>query len=187
MNAFEDIVSLFLQVKGYWVRQSVKVDISKEDKKYIGKFSMPRPEVDLVALSVKENELLLIEAKSFLDSPGVRFSGISGENAKDAKRYKLFTNTKLREVVRRQLRKEYLERDLIKQDTKINYALAAGHIFRDDEPRIAEYFSAKGWKLFTPKQISEEISQLSQKGWEDNLVTMTAKLIQREVKAKVGL
>lgn len=162
MNAFEEIVSLFLEVKGYWVRQSVKVDISKEDKKYIGKFSMPRPEVDLVALSVRENELLLIDAK-------------------DAKRYKLFTDTKLREIVTRQLQDEYLKRGLIKQDTKINYALAAGHIFRGDEPKIAEYFSAKGWELFTPKQISEEIRQLSQKGWEDNLVTMTAKLIQRAV------
>ncbi len=181
MNAFEDIVSLFLEVRGYWVRQSVKVDISKEDKEYIGKFSMPRPEVDLVALSVRENELLLIEAKSFLDSPGVRYSGISGQDAKDAKHYKLFTDKKLREVVTRQLQEEYLNRGLIKHDTKINYALAAGHIYRGDEAKIAEYFSTKGWKLFTPGEIRKEIGGLSQKGWEDNLVTMTAKLIQREV------
>ncbi len=179
MSVFEDIVSLFLQGKGYWVRQSVKVNISKEDKKYIGTFSMPRPEIDLVALSVRDNELLLVEAKSFLDSPGVRFSGVSGKDPKDAEHYKLFTKKKLREVVTRQLREEYLNRGLIKQDTKINYALAAGHIYWGDEPKIVEYFSRQGWKLFTPKQIKEEISQLSQKGWEDNLVTMTAKLIRR--------
>jgi len=177
VNAFEDIVRLYLEEEGYWVRQSVKVGISKEDKKYIGKFSMPTPEVDLVALKVKENELLLVEAKSFLDSPGVRFSGISGQDPKYAKRYKLFTSSRLREVVTRRLREEYLNGGLIKDDTKINYGLAAGHIYFGDEPKIAEYFSQRKWKLFTPKQIKEKVKQLSKRGWEDDLVTMTAKLI----------
>jgi len=180
MNAFENIVKLYLEEEGYWVRQSVKVNISKEDKEYIGKFSMPTPEVDLVALKVRENELLLVEAKSFLDSPGVRFFGISGQDPKDAKRYKLFTNSKLREVVTRQLRREYLNGGLIKDDTKISYGLAAGHIHAGDEPKIAEYFSKNGWKLFTPKMIKEKVKALSRRGWEDDLVTMTAKLILKK-------
>jgi len=64
MNAFENIVRMFLEGKGYWVRQSVKVHISKEDKKALRLDTMPRPEIDLVALNVKESELLLVEVKS---------------------------------------------------------------------------------------------------------------------------
>ena len=74
MNAFEDIVKVYLEEKGYWVRQSVKVEkITSEDKKAIGLTTMPRPEIDLVALNAKENELLLVEVKSFLNSQGVYF------------------------------------------------------------------------------------------------------------------
>jgi hypothetical protein len=177
VNAFEAIVALYLEDEGYWVRQSVKVDISTEDKKYIGKFSMPTPEVDLVGLNVRENELLLVEAKSYLDSPGVHFSGVSGQNSKDAKRYKLFTDSRLREVVSRRLQDQYLNRGLITKDTKIAYGLAAGHIYFGDEPKIAKYFEKMGWRLFTPRQIKEKVEHLSKRSWEDDLVTMTAKLI----------
>ena len=61
MNAFEDTVKQYLEEEGYWVRQSVKVNIQKQDRRDTGTYSMPRPEIDLVGLSVKENELLLIE------------------------------------------------------------------------------------------------------------------------------
>jgi len=175
MNAFENIVKLYLEEEGYWVRQSVKVSISKEDKKAIGLPTMPRPEIDLVALNVKGNELLLIEVKSLLDSYGVYFEAVSDE--KDKLAYRLFTDMKFREVVSRQLREEYLNRGLIKHDTRINYGLAAGHIHSGNEPQIREYFLKKGWKLFTPEQIKGKVKQLSTKGWEDDVITMTAKLI----------
>ena len=179
MNAFEKIVGQYLEEEGYWVRQSVKVHISKQDKVDIGKYSMPTPEIDLVALNMRKNEMLLIEAKSFLDSYGVWFEAVSGEDAKASERYKLFTNSTFREIVTERLRKEYLDRGLINKNTKINYALAAGHIHSGNEEPIAEYFSKKGWRLFTPTQIREYVKQLASKGWEDDLVTMTTKLISR--------
>lgn len=183
MNAFEDIVKLFLEGEGYWVRQSVRVNISKEAKKAIGLPSMPRPEIDLVALNVKENELLLVEVKSFLDSQGVYFAdviGSEGEESWGAKRYRLFANSKYREVVENRLREEYLKQGLINKRTKINYALAAGKIHSPvDESNIIDYFSHKGWKIFSPSDIKAKIKELSDKGWEDNLVTITAKLILR--------
>ncbi len=183
MNAFEDIVKLHLEEKGYWVRQSVKVNISKQDKVYIGTYSMPRPEIDLVALNIKENELLLIEVKSLLDSYGVWFEAVSGQDEeKYTKRYKLFTNNKFREVVTKRLREEYLTQGLINKNTEINYALAAGNIKPpSDESRIREYFvkQGKGWKLFSPRDIKETIKKLSHKGWEDNQIVMAAKLIMR--------
>lgn len=178
MNAFENIVMQYLEEKGYWVRQSVKVDISKEDKRALDLSTMPRPEIDLVALNVKENELLLIEVKSLLDSGGVWFEAVSGEDRKFAERYRLFTNSKFRDIVTKRLREEYLEQGIINGKTQINYALAAGKISSSwDESKISDYFSQQGWKLFSPKEIKEKIMELSKKGWEDNLVTMTAKLI----------
>jgi len=183
MNAFEDIVKLYLEEKGYWVRQSVKVNkISKQDKLDIGLPSMPRPEIDLVALNVKKNELLLVEVKSYLDSYGVYFEAVSDKNNKLAERYRLFTDDKFREIVTKRLREEYLEQGLIDKNTAVNYALAAGHIhFPEDELKIKDHFSKQEekWILFAPKDIKEKVKELAEKGWEDNPVTMTAKLILR--------
>jgi hypothetical protein len=182
MNAFENIITQYLEEKGYWVRQSVKVKISKADKEALGLPTMPRPEIDLVALNVKENELLLIEVKSLLDSYGVWYDAVSGDDKKQfADRYRLFNNNKFRDIVTKKLREEYLEQGLINETTKINYALAAGNIHSSaDESKIRDYFSPRGWKLFSPKEIKEKIMELSEKGWEDNLVTITAKLILKK-------
>ncbi len=180
MEAFEDIVRRYLENKGYWVRQSVKVHISKEDKVTIGTYSMPTPEVDLVALNVRDNELLLIEAKSFLDSYGVCYKSVSDPTDKNARRYKLFTNNTFREIVTNQLKKQFIDQELINSDTKINYALAAGHIRNGDEQPIMDYFSSKGWQVFTPNQIKDYLKQLIDKGWENDLVTITAKLLRKK-------
>ena len=94
-----------------------------------------------------------------------------------AERYRLFTNRKFREVVTEALREDYLKRGLINGKTKINYALAAGHIHSGNEPSIAKYFSDNGWKLFSPSEIKETVKQLSKKVWQDDLIAMTAKLI----------
>lgn len=184
MNAFEEIIKQYLEAEDYWVRQSVKVEISKEDKKAIGLSTMPRPEIDLVALNVEQNELLLVEVKSFLDSYGVWYEAVAGEDEKHKNRYRLFTDSKFREVVTRRLREEYLKRGLINERTKINYALAAGNIHSlADESKIREYFAKpeRGWKLFSPKDIKDKIKKFAQKGWEDNVVTMTAKLTKEAI------
>ena len=180
MNAFENIIKLYLEEEGYWVRQSVKVNISTEDKKAIGLPTMPRPEIDLVALNMQENELLLIEVKSLLDSYGVYFEAVSDEKDELAKRYRLFTDNTYRTVVTNRLREAYLEQGLINKQTTINYGLAAGNIHSGNEPQIREHFLRNGWKLFTPEQIKGKVKQLSTKGWEDDLITMTAKLILKK-------
>lgn len=184
MNAFEDIVRLYLEEEGYWVRQSVKVHrITKEDKRKLKKPSMPTPEIDLVALNMKKNELLLVEVKSLLDSSGVRYKSVCGEDKNWAKGYKLFNNRKYRNIIVKRLCEEYLKQGRINERTKINYALAAGKIrSEEDESKIREYFAKPGrrWKLFSPKEIKEKIRKFAEKGWEDNLVVMTAKLTQGE-------
>lgn len=180
MNAFENIIAQYLNSEGFWVKQSVKVEITKEDKRNMNLPSMPRPEIDIVALDVKKNELLLVEVKSYLDSPGVWYEAVAGRD-KDYynKRYKLFNNDKYRKIVTERLFEQYLGQGLINKRTKINYALAAGNIYPGAEPLLKKYFADNGWILFTPSRIKQKIRELSDRGWEDDLVTMTAKLIIR--------
>jgi len=180
MDAFENIVAKFLEEKGYWVRQAVKVEITKEDKRIIGTTTMPNPILDIVAFSAGDNELLLVEIKSFLDSTGVLFSGISGKNKKDAKRYKLFTNNEYREIISERLKDFYKNKGLINKDTIINYALVAGKIKQGDENNIKEYFHDRGWKLFSPQDIKDGIKDLVNRGWEDNEITLTVKLLLKK-------
>lgn len=179
MNAFEELVMIYLRHKGYWVIPSVKVDITKRDKREIGKPSMPRPEIDLVAYKAKGNTLFLIEAKSYLDSYGVGFEGVSGKDTEDAKRYKLFTEEVRREIVSKRLREDFINQGLINEETKINYGLAAGKTYSDDEQKIQDYFSKKGWLFISPTELKKTIRALEERGWEDNIATITAKLILR--------
>lgn len=185
MNAFENIVAQYLESEGYWVKQSVKVNISSDDKKAIGLPTMPRPEIDLVALNVKENMLLLVEAKSYLDSQGVYFGdediGKFNPKMDTWKRYRLFADTTFRGIITKRLKEEFLDSGLINQKTKISYALAVGKFYSvHDETPTRTYFSKRKWKLFSPEQIKAKIRTLAEKGWEDNLVTMTAKLLLRD-------
>jgi hypothetical protein len=181
MNAFEDIVKLYLEEEGYWVRQSVKVEkITGEDKKEIKLPTMPIPEIDIVALNVKENELLLVEVKSFLDSQGVYFGhkaiGEFPPNEWATKRYRLFADSTFQEVVTKRLKEQFLEDGLINDKTRINYALAVGKFYPNSESDTKAVFLEKGWRLFTPQQIKVKIRELANKGYEDSLVTITAKL-----------
>jgi hypothetical protein len=71
LDHFESIIATRLEADGFWVRRSFKVNVTKEEKRQTGKHSIPRPEIDLVALNFSKNEVFAFEAKSFLDSPGV--------------------------------------------------------------------------------------------------------------------
>jgi len=194
MNAFENIVGQLLEEEDYWIRQSVKVEISKDDKRRLDKLTMPRPEIDIVAFNVKKNELLFVECKSLIDSnAGVRYGAIfpvPNQSKKDksrAKHYKLFTDKAWREIVSDSMSKQYLKQGLIKKNTKIKYALAAGKILVGQEVKLKEAFRKAGWILYTPEMIAAGIRKLAEKGWEDNAVTMTAKLITRNEKKRSAI
>ena len=63
MDAFEQLVSEILWMDGYWVRTSVKVELTKKEKKAIGRPSSPRWELDIVAYSGRDNLLRVVECK----------------------------------------------------------------------------------------------------------------------------
>ena len=89
MDAFEQVVAEVLWREGYWVRTSVKVELTKEDKRAIQLPSSPRWELDVVAYRARDNHLKVVECKSYLDSPGVRLRAFDPLNDKDASRFKL--------------------------------------------------------------------------------------------------
>ncbi|MFN0156735.1 MAG: hypothetical protein ACKVRP_01530 [Bacteroidota bacterium] len=72
MDAFESVVAAILQRQGYWTLTSVKVELTKEEKREIGRHSSPRWELDVVAYRGSDNELRVVECKSFLDSGRIR-------------------------------------------------------------------------------------------------------------------
>jgi hypothetical protein len=76
LDSFESIVKTIFENKGYWVKTSFKVDLTKEEKRLIGRPSSPRWELDVVAFKGGRNEILVIECKSYLDSPGVKAEGM---------------------------------------------------------------------------------------------------------------
>jgi hypothetical protein len=90
LDAFEQLVSEILWMEGYWVRTPVKVELTKEEKRLIGRHSSPRWEIDIVAYNAGKNLLRIVECKIYFDSTGVRASAFDGSNPDYAKRYKRF-------------------------------------------------------------------------------------------------
>jgi hypothetical protein len=90
MDAFEAVIAPILQRQGFWTLTSVKVELTKAEKRTIGRCSSPRWEIDVVAYSGRSNALGIVECKSFLDSPGLECGAFDGTNEYATKRYKLF-------------------------------------------------------------------------------------------------
>ena len=99
MDAFEQVVSEILWREGFWVRTSVKVELTKDEKRQIGRPSSPRWELDIVAYCGRDNLLRVVECKSYLDSPGVGHDWLDGANVKAAGRFKLFSDPNFYAVV----------------------------------------------------------------------------------------
>lgn len=180
MNAFETIAGQLLSENGYWVRHSVKVDLSKEVRRSIGKPSMPRPEIDIAAYSVRDNQLFLVEVKSFFDSPGVDLRHLKANNDIPAGRYKLITSERYRRVVTEALVADWVRKGIIRSDTKVSYALLAGKVYRQQEQEVHFYLAAMGWEFWGPSWVRDNLDVLIEKGYEDNVVTIVTKIMGRD-------
>lgn len=183
MHAFEALIAEVLEGEGYWVRRSVKLDLTREEKKQIGRPSCPRWELDLVAYSPKKNEMLAVECKSYLDSPGVDLADLSGGRYAD--RYKLFTDPTLREVVLKRLALTMNEQGLSGENPQVRLALAAGKI-RSDVDALRSHFEKNGWLLFDPLWLRGQLEQLSKGSYTNSVAAMVAKLLLRGKPSSVG-
>jgi hypothetical protein len=179
MDHFETIVCDLLEMNGYWVQRSFKVELTKEEKRKIGRPTIPRPELDILAYKRKTEELLVLEAKSFLDSLGVSLDSLIESHEKPKGQYKLFTCQKYQDVVLERLRSELIFCGLISKRTKIRLGLAAGKVHRRETKQLREYMDLKGWYFLSPEDIQEQVTQFSKRGYENNPAIITAKILLR--------
>lgn len=77
---------------------SDKVNLLKAKKVELGKLSLPRPEIDILAYQVSQYLLLWVECKSYLDSRGVTIAPFMDKNDKGADRYEVFTRPDYRRI-----------------------------------------------------------------------------------------
>jgi len=180
MDHFEAIICDLLEATGYWVRRSFKVDITKEEKRRIGRHSMPRPEIDILAYRRQSDELLVLEAKSFLDSPGVSLDQLSESHDTPQGRYKLFTCENYREIVFERLRLNLIASGMITSRTSFRLGLAAGKVYRRESDKLQAFMDSKGWYFFSPAKIRTQLTRFADIGYENNPAVITTKILMRD-------
>jgi len=181
MDSFETLVGSFLEKEGFWVRTNVKVDLKPNEKRKIGRPSSPRWELDLIAYKAKPNELLVVECKSFLDSPGVRARGLDGTDTKEAKRYKLFNDNVLRKVVLRGLVKQLVASGSCAPSPSVKLCLAVGKVASEpDRDKIKSLFERNGWVFLDDSWLRKKLLSMSNSGYENEVASVVAKILLRK-------
>lgn len=173
MNAFEELVAGLLRRDGYWTQHSYKVALTKEERRVLGKPSLPRIEIDILAYRPKTNSLLWVECKSYMDSTGVQTSNFDAESG----RYKIFANKKLRDVATARLCTQTVAQGFSRRNPKVEYCLVAGHIADGSRVALESRFKSEGWHLRTETWIREHLERMAGVAYEDDVATMVAKLI----------
>lgn len=177
MQAFESLVAALLEREGYWVRQSFKVELAKDEKRQIGRPSSPKWELDVVAYRPGDRQLLAVECKSYFDSRGVTYEEVANGN-KDDTRYKLFVDAKLRDVVLRRLALQLTERKSIAPDSVVRLCLATGRIATAaDRAKLKAQFDANNWLLLDEAWAREGLRLLAKGGYENSVAAVVAKLL----------
>jgi hypothetical protein len=169
-----------LERNGFWTQTTVKVELTKDDKRDIGRHCSPRWELDVVGYNALKNILLVIECKSLLNSTGVRKDAFDGTNHKRAKRYKLFTEPNLRNVVFRRLKTQFEEREFCRPDPHIGLCLAAGKIRKSDQSWLHAHFETNKWILWTPEYICSQLRELGRSEYENSIASVVAKILLRK-------
>lgn len=177
MDAFEDLVARLLRREGFWTRQSYRIDLTKQEKVALGKPSLPRPEIDILAYKPVQNVVAWVECKSYMDSAGVHISAFDGTNATFAGRLKIFTDDALRESLAQILVRQLVDQELVLPDPTLEFWLVAGRIAKGSQSAVADHFAARGWVLRDRGWIGAELRRLMQEPYEDDVVTMAAKLL----------
>jgi hypothetical protein len=177
MDAFEDLVARLLRREHYWTLQNFKVELSKAEKVEVGKPSLPRPDIDILAYQPVGNRVLWVECKSYLDSGGVHMSAFNGANPKFRERFRVFTDGTYRRVVTDALIRQLVASELVRPQPTIEYWLVAGRIASGQAAALSEHFEANGWTLRDRSWIRQTLALLAGDGYEDDVVTMAAKLL----------
>ena len=177
MESFESIIRKLLESENYWTKQSYRVELTIEEKRLLGKPTMPRIELDLIAYQPEKDELLVLEVKSFLDTKGVDYRDLIDKSRRDHSKYKLFVYEDYRRIVLERLKCQLLSDGLINKSTKVKLGLAAGNIVNNQTDSLNKLFSENGWFLWTPKSIKQKLNKLSNHRYDDDVVTQLVKIL----------
>jgi hypothetical protein len=177
LDAFENVVAQLLRAKGLWVQTSVKINLTKADKRAVKNPSMPRPEIDVVGYCGRTNTVFALECKSFLDSYGVNFGELCGEKPDDT--YKLFRRDGLREMVLTRLAEQLTRQGMCRPEPKVILGLVAGKVRKNEGNAIKQFFRQRGWVFRGPAWVRREIERLSDVGYENEVMTVVTKLLLR--------
>jgi hypothetical protein len=180
MDAFEKIVASILDRQGFWTRTEVKVDLTKQEKRDIGRPSSPRWELDVVGYKANTNEIRVVECKSYLDSGGVAAKDVIDPDARYSSRFKLFHEHHTREIVFGRLGKQLQEAGLCQKNPKITLGMAAGNVRnQEDLEMLQKHFESQGWIFLDPESIRAELRLLGQSGYENSVAAVTTKMLLR--------
>ncbi|GAC1586630.1 MAG: hypothetical protein NVS3B5_20610 [Sphingomicrobium sp.] len=178
MDAFEQLAADIFWNEGYWIRTSVKVELTREEKVRIGRHSSPRWEIDLIAYRATTNELFALECKSYLDSGGVHAAHFTPSH-KLAGRYKLFNDALLRDTVLERLRLQCVERGLCPADVTVRLGLIYGHATKGNGDLLRGKFDEEGWALFDADWLFGHLERMAAGSYENSTAAVVAKLIFR--------
>ena len=179
MDSFEQLVSEILWIQGYWVRTSFKVELTKAEKREIGRPSNPRWELDIVAYKARENLLQVVECKSYLDSTGVSFSSFKKSSKPTKGSYKLFNEPKLQEVIFRALARQLADQGACRPGPTIKLALACGKIRNPDRENLKDYFKDNKWKLWDESWLCRHLVKMSEGSYENQVSAVVSKILLR--------
>jgi len=179
MDNFEALVAQILERDGYWVRQSVYVKLSKEEKRDLGKPSLPRPQIDLVAYSPKRNEIILYEVKSYLDSPGVKINVLKNSSWAE-NHFKLLTIPAYQKIVVKSLLSRLGQEGLITQKApRVKFGLAFGNSPKNERAQLKEYVKQQGWEYLGPDEIVAGLNDIAGESYHNSPYSFVAKMIFR--------
>lgn len=177
MDSFESLIKKLLENDNYWVKQSYKVNLTPEQKIKIGSPKMPRAELDLIAFNHKQNHLLIVEVKSFLNSKGVDALDIIDVTRKSANRYKLFTRPEYSDTVMNVTKQQLISDGLIDHSTTIQLALAVGNVVESRLVDLQQHFKTNSWLLIEPNEIRNKLIQLKDSKYSNDLVSLVVKML----------
>jgi len=178
MDYFEATIARILEERGYWVRENVRVALARDVKKSLGKGSLPRCEIDIVAYQPRKKRLVLFEVKSYLDSKGVQPADLLRTEWEN-NRYKLLTLPALQHAVRAALLAEYCSQGLIPKNVQVRFGLAAGYIKVSNDKEVRRIARLNRWVFLGPTEIARAIWSFADLGYENSPFVLTAKLLRR--------
>ncbi len=179
MDHFEGLICTLLEAEGFWLRRSFKVNVTKEEKRLIGKSSIPRPEIDILALRLCDNSVIAVEVKSFLDSPGLKLEELQVRHKVSQGRYKLFTTPDYRRIVLNRLHQDLLNCGMANKSTKVSLGLAVGKVYQGRSEKIREYMAAQQMFFWAPEDIKCKVTALANRSYENDPAILVAKVLLR--------